>query len=203
MCCARSKVSECIMTPDLYCGRAACCSWMCKQWPPAAWLLRFPASTSNPYKLSEFKLRCMSILSHCLTFCRAACCSWSTGSSRWLHGCLRALLTLGLSCTGKYLLQWVTPTWQCEITLRYYLTSCRAAQQAEALRCLAGHGSTLHHSEALAHLLLCRGARRSWRRKRRYACLVADDRQLGVVGSCSIALNSPEAVSSKTAVQGE
>eukprot|EP00891_Asterochloris_glomerata_P009477 jgi/Astpho2/9477/fgenesh1_pg.00145_%23_72_t len=38
-----------------------------------------------------------------------------------------------------------------------------------------------------------RAARRSWRRKRRYACLVADDKQLGVVGSCSIALNSPEA----------
>ena len=47
------------------------------------------------------------------------------------------------------------------------------------------------------HVVFCRAARRSWRRKRRYACLVADDKQLGVVGSCSIALNSPEAVSSK------
>ena len=43
------------------------------------------------------------------------------------------------------------------------------------------------------HVVFCRAARRSWRRKRRYACLVADDKQLGVVGSCSIALNSPEA----------
>ena len=68
---------------------------------------------------------------------------------------------------------------------------------SEALKCLACRISPLHHSKAYAHALFCRAARRSWRRKRRYACLVADDTQLGVVGSCSIALNSPEAVSSK------